>query len=104
MEIKYTQTINDGQFTVYDEEEIVGYVKYEWAKNGNIDAKATFIDEKYRGQNLGEVLVDELIEFAEQNDVLIFPVCPYIIHYFKKHPDLEYLLDEEYLESLKEDE
>ncbi|MBS7333081.1 MAG: N-acetyltransferase [Weeksellaceae bacterium] len=104
MEIIYTQTVNDGQFTIYEGDEIVGYIKYEWAKNGNINATGTFIDEKYRGQGLGENLMEELIELAEQNDVQIYPICPYVIHYFEKHPEFEYLLDEEYLESLKDEE
>ena len=49
MEVQYTQTINDGQFTLFENDEIVGYIKYEYAKNGNIKASGTFIDEKYRG-------------------------------------------------------
>lgn len=103
MEIIYTQTVNDGQFTLYDESEIVGYIKYEWSKNGNINVTGTFIEEKYRGQSLGDTLMNEIIELAEQNDVLIYPICPFVIHYFNKNQKYNYLLDEDYLASLKEE-
>ena len=104
MEIKHTQTIDNGQYSIYEGDEVIGYIKYEWAKNGNIKATGTFVDEKHRGENLGENLMGELIELAEQNDVQIYPICPYVIHYFKKRPELNNYLDEEYVDSLKEDE
>jgi len=104
MEIKHSQTVNDGQFSLYENDDLIGYIKYEWAKNGNINATGTFVDESKRGQNLGQVLFDELLEFAEQNDVKIYPICPYIVKVFKDQPDLKEFLDEEYLESLESEE
>lgn len=101
MEVQYTQTINDGQFTLFENDEIVGYIKYEYAKNGNIKASGTFIDEKYRGQEIGKKLLDILFEFAMKENVKIIPVCPYVIHQFNKYPTWNYLLDEEYLATQK---
>lgn len=98
MEIKHSQTVNDGQFSLYENDDSIGYIKYEWAKNGNIKATGTFVDESKRGQNLGEVLFNELLKFAEQNDVKIYPVCPYVIKQFDEQPSLRHFLDEEYLE------
>lgn len=98
MEMKHSQTVNDGQFTLYEDEVILGYIKYEWSKNGNIKATGTFIDEAHRGKNLGQQLFYELLEFAQQNDVKIYPICPYIIKQFERHPELKDYLDEDYLE------
>ncbi len=104
MEIKHSQTVNDGQFSLYENDKQVGYIKYEWAKNGNIKATGTFVDESKRGQQLGEVLFDELLEFAEQNDVKIYPICPYIIKLVEEKPELTEFLDEEYLDTLSTDD
>ena len=104
MEIKHSQTVNDGQFSLYENDKQIGYIKYEWAKNGNIKATGTFVDESKRGQQLGEVLFDELLEFAEQNDVKIYPICPYIIKLVEEKPELTEFLDEEYLDTLSTDD
>lgn len=101
MNFIYTKTINDGQFTLFDQDEIVGYMKYEWAKNGNIKANGAYIDEKYRGREIGKKLLDQLFDFATNENVKIIPVCPYVIHQFNKHPEWSYLLDEDYLETIK---
>ena len=101
MKFQYTQTINDGQFTLFENDEIVGYIKYELAKNGNLIASRTFIDEKFRGQEIGKKLLNQLFEFAQKENVKIIPVCPYVVYQFYKHPEWNNLLDEEYLATQK---
>lgn len=101
MKFQYTQTINDGQFTLFENDEIVGYIKYEYAKNGNLKASGTFIDEKFRGQEIGKILFNQLFEFAQKENVKIIPVCPYVVHQFNKHPEWNNLLDKEYLATQK---
>lgn len=96
MEVKHSQTVNDGQFSLYENEILVGYIKYEWAKNGNIKATGTYVDEKFRGKEIGEKLMDQLIEFADLNEIKIFPICPYVVHYFEKYPDKNKIVDTSY--------
>ena len=96
MDIIHTQTVNDGQFTMLENQEILGYIKYEWSKNGNIKATGTFVDEDNRGKKLGEQLFQILIDYAKESNIKIFPVCPYIIKMFEKKPDLREYIDSEY--------
>ena len=96
MEVKHSQTVNDGQFSLYENEILVGYIKYEWAKNGNIKATGTYVDEKFRGKEIGEKLMDQLIEFADLNEIKIFPICPYVVHYFEKYTDKNKIVDTSY--------
>ena len=96
MDIIHTQTVNDGQFTMLENQEIVGYVKYEWSKNGNIKATGTFVDENQRGKKLGEKLFNTLIDFAKESHLKIFPICPYIIKMFERNPDLNEFIDKDY--------
>lgn len=88
MEIRQTESGKEGRFTLYENEEPAGFIKYEWNSNGNLNATGTFLDEKYRGQHLGENLFEQLINFARQNDVKIFPICPFVVKEFEKHPEL----------------
>ncbi|MGX6961752.1 GNAT family N-acetyltransferase [Vagococcus xieshaowenii] len=49
-----------------------------------IEANHTFIEETYRGQDLGLRLVDALVTYARENKLLIFPTCPYVKKVFSR--------------------
>jgi len=96
MDIIHTQTVNDGQFTMLDEHEIIGYIKYEWSKNGNIKATGTYVDERQRGKSLGQTLFKTLLDFAKINSLKIYPICPYVVKLFADNVEYKEFIDDEY--------
>ncbi len=47
----------------------------------------TEVDSNYRGRGLGEDLVAEGVKYARENNLKIFPQCPFAKAEFDKHSD-----------------
>ncbi|WP_235775512.1 MULTISPECIES: GNAT family N-acetyltransferase [Paenibacillus] len=37
----------------------------------------TFVENKYRGQGLGDLLVQAIVEYARENEIKLMPLCPF---------------------------
>lgn len=37
----------------------------------------TFVENAYRGQGLGDKLIEAMVEYARENDIKILPLCPF---------------------------
>lgn len=44
----------------------------------------TFTDPALRGQGIAGQLVDEVVKYARDENLLIMPVCPYVVDKFNK--------------------
>jgi len=47
----------------------------------------TAVSDDYAGQGLASVLVRGAVEHAVSLGYSVVPVCPYVVDWFKKHPD-----------------
>lgn len=54
---------------------------------GVLDLISTQAPESARGKNIGEHLLKEAFKFADQNNLKIVATCPYVKHWFGKHPE-----------------
>lgn len=52
----------------------------------------TFVSPTLRGQGVAGKLLDELLDYARVNKIMIKPVCPYVVSAFEKHPEWNELL------------
>lgn len=75
-------------FVAYDEAgKEMGQMIYSLAKEGKmITIDSTMVDPEFRGQKIGDYLIQALIADARENKAEIWPVCPFAVAYFKKHP------------------
>ncbi len=47
----------------------------------------TKLDEEYEGKGYAKVLLDELVRYAEENDLLVDPECEFVRQQFENHPE-----------------
>lgn len=46
----------------------------------------TKLDEEYEGKGYARILLDELVRYAEENDLLVDPECEFVRQQFENHP------------------
>ncbi|MFC6322887.1 GNAT family N-acetyltransferase [Companilactobacillus baiquanensis] len=96
MEIK--SEIN--RFYIEENETLVGEVGITKINDSTISIDHTFVSEDHRGQGLAKKLLNAALEYAEQNNLKIVPVCSYAKAEFKNDPKIQHLLTENYQELL----
>lgn len=47
----------------------------------------THVGEQLRGQGVGEQLVETVIGYTRENNLMIVPLCPFAKHQFEIHPE-----------------
>ncbi len=48
------------------------------------------------GQGIGSNLVQQVLEYSEQHNLKIVPLCPFVAAYIKRHPDWQRVVSTEY--------
>lgn len=64
--------------------------------SGELIAESVFTPVELRGKGIAARLTGAMVDYAEKNGLKIYPVCPYVIEYFRKRPDLDGLLSPRY--------
>ena len=85
MELKHV----DQAINLYDGNNLIGEIKYQYYDANTIDVYKTVVDKKYRGQGLAQVLLKELMKYVETNNLLVIPNCSYVYAVFMKNPDYQ---------------
>lgn len=94
---KHINDSKEGRFVVEVDRKEAGYIQYKWMENGNINANGTLVYDEYREHRLGMPLFDKLIEFAREKGIKIYPTCPFVVKVFSRRPELNDLLDNDYV-------
>lgn len=47
----------------------------------------TEVDEAYGGRGFAGILLDKLVSYAQENNLKIIPLCPYVHAQFKRNPE-----------------
>lgn len=53
---------------------------------------STVTREDQRGKGLAKTLIEEVVNYAKQNNYKVIPICSYAIKYFEDNEDLKYML------------
>jgi predicted GNAT family acetyltransferase len=85
-------------FVILGNEMEAGWIQYKWLDNGNLLANGTRVYEEFKDQKLGIPLFNRLVEFAEERKTKIYPLCPFVVKTFARHPELKHLLADDYLQ------
>lgn len=76
-------------------EEKIGHADYVNV-NGELQFTHTEVDPVHQGKNYGAILMKEAFADIEANDLgKVWPVCPYVVKYMKRHPETLHLLSRE---------
>ncbi|MCA6067822.1 N-acetyltransferase [Chryseobacterium sp. RG1] len=47
----------------------------------------TEVNPEYEGRGFAKILLEKLVSYARENDLMIVPLCPYVHAQFKRHPE-----------------
>ncbi|MBP1157641.1 MULTISPECIES: GNAT family N-acetyltransferase [unclassified Paenibacillus] len=65
----------------------VGEITYQLVDVDTWIIDHTYIDSRYRGHNLGRLLLDFVVEEAREKGRKIIPSCSYALEQFKRNPE-----------------
>jgi uncharacterized protein len=77
MDIQRQEHRNKGAFFIDEDGEWVAELTYTRTGENTIVIDHTEVDEKLRGENIGEDLVAAAVEYARQNGLKVKATCPY---------------------------
>lgn len=97
MEIERSEHGRHGAFYIDEDGEWIAEMTYVRSPDGKtITIDHTQVDEKLRGQGVGEQLVATAVAYARENGLKIKPFCPYTRKVIEKTPEyLDVLAPEE---------
>lgn len=78
MKIQREEHKNKGAFFIEKDGDWVAEMTYFREGQRKIVIDHTEIDEPLRGKGLGKKMVKEAVKFAEENNLLIKPTCPFV--------------------------
>ncbi|MDH6343024.1 putative GNAT family acetyltransferase [Parabacteroides sp. PFB2-12] len=90
MEQQYELIKNDAlqQF----EFNIKGYtplIEFVMIPDGDVFLTHTEVPMSLAGQGVGTQLVKETLEYLDENNLRVVPLCPFVASYIQKHPEWE---------------
>ena len=91
MEIQRDEHGRKGAFFIDEEGEWIAELTYV-TDNGVMTIDHTEIDEKLRGEGIGEDMVRAAVEYAHENGLKINAVCPYAKKVIERTPELQDVL------------
>ena len=62
-------------------------VEYRRVDDETLALTHTEVDPSLEGRGIGSTLVEGVLEYMEQNNLKIVPLCPFVSAYLKRHPD-----------------
>ena len=65
---------------------VAGFVDYR-LRDDRITFTHAEVDDAYEGQGLGSTLASYVLDEARDRKLDVFPACPFIAEYIKRHPD-----------------
>lgn len=92
MELKHSESSSKGSFFIEIELERVAEITYSKAGTDTIIIDHTEVDSIMAGKGIGKMLVEAVIELAEQKSLKILPLCPFANAFFKKNKQYYHLL------------
>jgi hypothetical protein len=75
------------RYEIWLGDEKVGHADYQNI-DGEIHITHTEVDPAHQGKNYAAILCREALKDIDENNLgKVWPVCPYVVAYMKKHPE-----------------
>lgn len=95
MDIQRDEHGRNGAFYIDEDGEWIAEMTYVRSHDGKtITIDHTQVDEKLRGQGVGEKLVETAVKYARENGLKIKPFCPYTRKVIERTPEFQDVLAE----------
>jgi predicted GNAT family acetyltransferase len=92
MEIRHETHKKKGMFVVEENGERLAELDYLASGPGEITIYHTEVDEKLRGEGIGQDLVAAAVKHAREHNLKIVPKCPYAKKVIDRTPEMRYVL------------
>ncbi len=70
-----------------------GIAKLQYMHHGNdIYYTHTEVPPQYEGQGIAGAMAKTALEFARDNGLTVYPTCPYVSAYIRRHPEYQSLV------------
>lgn len=77
MEIQLIEDGSKGRFAAMDNGTEAGHITYSKAGDTTLILDHTEVNDAYRGQGIGKVIVMHIVEVARRDGLKILPLCPF---------------------------
>lgn len=84
-----TVVLNDqqkGEVQLFSDNKKVGFMDIQ-VKDNILTVFHTEVDPAYEGKGFAKLLLDQLVEYARENNLKIKPLCAYVHLQFRRHPE-----------------
>ncbi|AKD56300.1 GNAT family N-acetyltransferase [Spirosoma radiotolerans] len=71
-------------------------VEYQQVDDETLALTHTEVDPSLEGHGVGSKLVEGVLQYIEQHDQKIVPLCPFVSVFLKRHPDWNRLVSTAY--------
>ena len=85
MEVKHEDLEVKKRFYLLVNEKEIGEMTYKFINDNVIDINHTYINQNYRGKDLGLKLVKAAADYMRKNNIKAIPSCPYVEKVFKEN-------------------
>lgn len=81
------------RFVAEEEAREAGYLEYEREADGAIFVASHVVtSEEFRGRGIAGEVTAAAFEHARRHHIKVRPVCPYVVQWVEKHPEVRDLL------------
>lgn len=77
--VELQKSQNQGALLLFVDDVRAGEIEFLFAKPNRMIISHTGVDKQYGGQGLGRYLVDEAVQYAEQEQLELSSICPYAL-------------------------
>jgi len=92
MEIKHITDNGKGIFKAIENDREIGLLAYTQPDGNNISLDHTEVNSDYEGKGIGKQLLMEIVDFARQKNLKIFPRCSYAKKVFERTEEIQDVL------------
>jgi predicted GNAT family acetyltransferase len=92
MSINTEERATGGAFVYQNESGASAKMTFSKAGDSMIIIDHTEVDGELRGQGVGEMLVEFMVNYARENQIKVMPLCPFTRSVFEKREDIRDVL------------
>ena len=92
MKIQRTEDGSKGKFYIEENDKQLALMTYKKSGEDTITIDHTEVDSNFRGEGLGEDLVEAGVKFARENHLKIIPACPFAKKVIDEKPEFRDVL------------
>lgn len=78
-----------------DQGEMIAEARIPFIQTGVFNVERVFVDSSLRGQGMASKVMDEVYNYAKNNNYTVVNSCPYAVAWFKKNTDKQDVLNNE---------